>query len=115
MAASEEVIAGAVKRFQDEVPPFANLKLVVGLELTAGGLTGPAKSERYRIEVPGPKVAEGDADGARVELSIPKAMFEILAKEGSLADWKDAFYYGHLKVAGDQRVKRLLGKAIASV
>jgi hypothetical protein len=39
-------------------------------------------------------------------------MFTLLAEEGQLADWRDAFYYGHLKVSGDDRVKRLLGKAI---
>ena len=38
-------------------------------------------------------------------------MFDVLAKEGGLADWRDAFY-GHLKVEGDARVKRLLGRAI---
>ena len=43
---------------------------------------------------------------------MPKAMFDLLAKEGGLADWRDAFFYGHLKVEGDARVKRLLGRAI---
>jgi hypothetical protein len=106
------LVAGAVAKVRDQVPAFANLKLVFGLELTAGGLTGPAKSEHFRVELPGPKVKEGDADDGRLQLSIPRAMFEILAKEGDLADWKDAFYYGHLKVEGDPRVRRLLGKAI---
>jgi hypothetical protein len=39
-------------------------------------------------------------------------MFNLLAEEGELADWKDAFYTDHLKVEGDPRVRRLLGKAI---
>lgn len=115
MATGEkELVAGAVRRLQEEVPALANLKLVGALELTAGGLTGPSKSQRYRVEVPGPKVSQGDADDARIALSIPKAMFDLLAKEGSLADWRDALYYGHLKATGDQRVLRLLGKAIAA-
>jgi hypothetical protein len=113
-ATSPDLIADAVKRVRDEVPAFTNLKLVFSLELTAGGLTGPAKSELYRIELPGPEVTAGDAEDARLALSVPKAMFELLAKEGGLADWKDAFYYGHLKVAGDDRVRRLLGKAITA-
>ena len=45
-------------------------------------------------------------------LSVPKPMFDLLAEEGGLADWRDAYHYGHLKVGGDERVKRLLGKAI---
>jgi hypothetical protein len=112
VATTEELIAGAVERIRDEVPAFTNLKLVLALEVTAGGLTGPAKTDPYRVELPGPKVAAGDADDARLRLSIPRAMFDVLAAEGALADWKDAYYYGHLKVDGDARVKRLLGKAI---
>ena len=73
---------------------------------------GPAKTDAYRIEVPGPKVDAGEPEDARLRLSIPKPMFEVLADEGALADWKDAYYYGHLKVGGDPRIKRLLGKAI---
>ena len=57
-------------------------------------------------------MSEDEPADARLALSIPKTMFKLLAEEGSLADWRDAFHYGHLKVTGDQRVKRLLGKAI---
>jgi hypothetical protein len=110
--ATSELIASAVAGIRDEVPAFANLKLVLGLELTTGGLTGPARTDRFRIELPGPSVSEGEAEDARVQLAIPKAMFDLLAAEGGLADWKDAFYYGHLRVSGDERVKRLLGRAI---
>ena len=39
-------------------------------------------------------------------------MFNLLAEEGELADWREAYHYGHLKVAGDRRVMRLLGRAI---
>lgn len=112
MASTSDLIVVAVQRVQAEVPALAKLKLVFSLELTAGGLTSSAKSERYRVELPGPKVSEGEPDDARLALSIPKTMFKLLAEEGSLADWRDAFHYGHLKVTGDQRVKRLLGKAI---
>jgi hypothetical protein len=114
VAASSELILVAVQRVQAEAPALANLKLVFSLELTSGGLTRPGESELFRIEVPGPKVTEGDADDARIMLSVPKTMFTLLAEEGGLADWRDAFHYGHLKVGGDSRVKRLLGKAIAA-
>jgi hypothetical protein len=42
-------------------------------------------------------------------------MFGLLADEGQLVDWREAFHYGHLKVDGDPRVKRLLGQAIGGV
>ena len=114
MASSKDKVVVAVQRFQASVPAFAKLKLVVGLELTAGGLTGPRESENFTVEVPGPKVTEGAPEEARLHLAIPKTMFDVLAEEAELADWKDAYYYGHLKVTGDGRVKRLLGKAIES-
>lgn len=114
MASTSDLIVVAVQRFVAAVPAFAKLKLVVGLELTAGGLMGPSKSENFRIEVPGPQVSGGAADDARLQLTLPKPMFDVLAEEAELADWRDAYYYGHLKVVGDGRVKRLLGKAIDS-
>jgi hypothetical protein len=113
MASNADMVVVAVQRLQGQLPALANLKLVFSLELTSGGLMGPGKSENLRIELPGPKVTEGEADDARITLSIPEAMFKLLAEEGDLADWKDAFYYGHLKVGGDPRVKKLIGKAIS--
>ena len=112
MASNADLTVVAVQRLQGQLPALANLKLVFSLELTSGGLMGPGKSEQLRIEVPGPKVTEAEAGDARITLSIPEAMFKLLAEEGDLADWKDAFYYGHLKVGGDPRVRKLLGKAI---
>ncbi len=112
MASTADLVVVAVQRLQGQLPALKNLKLVVSLELTSGGLMGPGKSEQLRIELPGPKVTEDEATDARITLSIPEAMFKLLAEEGDLADWKDAFYYGHLKVGGDPRVKKLIGKAI---
>ena len=112
MASTSDLIIVAIQRLQPQVPALAKLKLVFGLELTAGGLTGPGESEQFRVEIPGPKVSEGFPEDARLQLQMPRAMFGILAEEGELMDWKEAFYYGHLKVEGDARVKRLLGQAI---
>ena len=112
MPSTSDLIIVALQRLQPQVPAFAKLKLVFGLELTAGGLTGPGESEEFRIEIPGPKVSAGHAEDARLHLEMPRAMFGLLAEEGELMDWKEAFYYGHLKVDGDARVRRLLGQAI---
>ena len=112
MASTEELIVAAVERVQEQAPSLAKLKLVVALELTSGGLTGPGKTDIYRIEVPGPKVSAGEPDDARLTLTIPKTMFDLIAAEGGLADWREALHYGHLKVGGDSRVKRVIGRAI---
>lgn len=114
MAATGELIIVAIQRLQAQVPAFAKLKLVLGLELTAGGLTGPGEAERYRIELPGPKVGNGAGEDERISLTIPRTMFAVLAEEGQLADWREAYHYGHLKAQGDPKVLRLLGRTIAS-
>ena len=112
MPTSAQQIAAAVTRFQRQVPALAKLKLVFGLELTSRGLTGEGEPERFRIEVPGPRVAEGAGDDERLVISIPATMFRVLASDGELADWQEALHYRHLQVEGDARVKRLLGQAI---
>lgn len=112
MPSDSEQISGAVSRLQQQVPKLANLKLVFGLELTAGGLMGPAQADEFRVELPGPKVSPGPGEDERVRLSIPRTMFKLLAEEGQLVDWREAYRYGHLKVEGDARVIRLLGQAI---
>ena len=112
MASEAELIRGAVGRLQGQAPKLAGLKLVFGVELTGGGLTGPARSQRFRVELPGPQVSDGAGDDERLTVSIPRPMFALLAEEGELVDWREAYHYGHLKVSGDSRVIRLLGRAI---
>jgi hypothetical protein len=112
MPTSTSEIAHAVKRFQDQVPALAKLRIVVGLELTSRGLTSEGEPERFHVEVPGPKVTEGVGDDERLVISVPATMFKLLAAEGELADWQEALHYRHLQVEGDPRVKRLLGQAI---
>ena len=109
-----EKISRAISRVQAEVPKLAGLKLVFGLELTVGGLTGPGESERYRIALPGPEISQGTGDDERLTITVPRTMFDLLADEGRLVDWREAFHYGHLKVSGDSRVMRLVGRAIGS-
>jgi hypothetical protein len=112
MATSTEQIARAVKRFQGHVPALANLKLVFGLELTTQILAGEAEPERFRVQLPGPKVTEGGGDDERIKIQIPATMFKVLGEEGELADWQEALHYRHVQIEGDPRVQRLLGQAI---
>ena len=112
MATTSAEIAAAVKRFQQQVPALAKLRLAFGLELTSRGLTGEHEPERFHVVVPGPQVSEGEAGGERVVIAMPETMFRVLATEGELADWQEAFHYRHVTVEGDSRVKRLIGQAI---
>ncbi|MDX6604075.1 MAG: hypothetical protein QOF23_584 [Solirubrobacterales bacterium] len=107
MASAEELIRGAIGRVQNEVPALEKLKLVFGLELPARG-----DVQVFRVELPGPKIKKGFSDDERLRLSIPRSMFNILATEGEVADWREAFEHGHLKVEGNPKVQQLIGQVI---
>jgi hypothetical protein len=106
-ADTRELIAGAVRRFGDDVPALRSLKLVIRLELRARGDT-----PIWRIEVPGPKVTKDPAGDARVDVSTPRTFFNELAKDGRLEDWVEAYEHGYVKVSGDAAVIKLLGNVI---
>ena len=114
MASTEELIVAAVGRVQGEAPALAKLKLVVGARADLGRahrarqVRRPTGS-RSRAR----RSTAGEPEDARLQLTIPKTMFERARRRGRprrLA--RGAYYYGHLKVGGDPRVKRLLGQAI---
>jgi hypothetical protein len=102
------LIAQAVERFGEEVPALKNLKVVIRLELRARGHDAPV----WRVEVPGPKISKDPAGDARVEVSIPRSHFNELAKDGALKHWVEAFDHGHVNVAGDAAVVKLVGAVI---
>lgn len=107
-ADTRALIAEAVERFGEEVPALRNLKVVIRLELRARGHDAPV----WRVELPGPKIAKDPAGDARVEISIPRSHFNELAKDGRLKHWVDAYEHGHVNVAGDTAVVKLVGNVI---
>jgi hypothetical protein len=102
------LIEQAVASFGEEVPALKNLKVVVRLELRARGHDAPV----WRVEVPGPKVTKDPAGDARVEVSIPRSHFNELARDGGLKHWVEAYDHGHVNVAGDSAVVKLVGAVI---
>jgi len=107
VASAPDLIKTAVARIQNEAPALAKLKLVFGVELPARG-----DVQVFRVEVPGPKIRKGFSEDERLRVSVPRAMFNILAPEGELADWKEAYEHGHLKIEGDRKVQQLIGQVI---
>jgi hypothetical protein len=105
---TKALIARAIERLSEQVPALRQLKLVIKLELRARGGNAPI----WRVEVPGPKIDRDPAGDARVEVSIARSHFNELAAEGRLKDWTEAYDLGHLKVAGDPAVTRLIGNVI---
>ena len=110
MSASDTkaLIVRAVERLQEEVPAFRQVKLVMKVELRARGGDAPI----WRVEVPGPKVDRDAAADSRLEVSVSRPHFNELAEDGRLRQWVDAYEHGHVTVAGDPGVVKLLGNVI---
>jgi hypothetical protein len=102
-ADTKALIETAVKRFLDEVPALANLKLVAGLDLRARG-----EPQLYRVELPGPKVTKGFAADAKVNISVSRSHFNELVTKGRVRDWRDAFAHGDAQATGIEQVIKLI-------
>ena len=107
-ADTRALIEQAVARFGEDVPALRNLQVVIRLELRARGHDAPV----WRVEVPGPKISKEPAGDARVEISIPRSHFNELAADGRLKHWVEAYEKGHVNVAGDGAVVKLVGNVI---
>ncbi len=101
------VIESAVARLIAEVPALRNLKLVLALDLRARGDT-----QQYRVEFPGPKVTKDIGADARVRVEVPRAFFNEMAKDGGVADWREAFMYGQAKATGPTQILQLIERVV---
>lgn len=100
---AKTLIETAISRFLGEVPALAPLKLIFAVELRGRG-----DVQMYRVELPGPKITKGIAPDARVRVEMPRAFFNIMAKEAELADWREAFMYGKAKATGVDQIIKLI-------
>lgn len=100
---AKTLIELAVTRFLDEVPAFKQMKLVVGVDLRGRG-----DIQQYRVELPGPKVTKDMATDARVRVEMPRAFFNVMAREAAVADWVEAFTYGQAKATGSSEILKLI-------
>jgi len=107
VADTKSEIEAVVRRFQEEVPALAKLKLTFGLQLRGRG-----DVQAFSVEVPGPTVSRGVPDHARVTVHMPRATFNELAEDGSVAAYRRAFEGGHIKVEGDAAVQKLIGQVV---
>ncbi|MEA2148600.1 MAG: hypothetical protein QOD69_430 [Solirubrobacteraceae bacterium] len=100
---AKALIDTAIKRFLEEVPALAPLKLVFAVELRGRG-----DVQMFRVQLPGPKITKGIAEDARVRVEMPRAFFNIMAREAEIADWREAFMYGKAKATGVQEIIKLI-------
>jgi hypothetical protein len=104
---AKELIETAVKRVLEDVPSLQPLKLVFGLDLRGRG-----DVQQYRVELPGPVVTKDIAADARVRVEVPRAFFNEMAKDGRIADWREAFMYGQAKASGTTQILQLIQRVV---
>ena len=100
---ARSLIELAVGRFVEEVPALAPIKLIVGVELRGRG-----DVQHFRLEMPDRKVTKGPAADARLRVDMRREFFNVMAKEGKIADWIEAFTYGQAKATGPEQIMRLI-------
>ena len=104
---AKALIEQAVQNFQAEVPALQQLRLVAAIELHGRGDT-----QIYRVEVPGPKVTKDIGADARVRISMQRAFFNVMATDGKVADWREAFTYGQAKASGPTQMLKLIENVV---
>jgi hypothetical protein len=108
MASTQDLIKTAIERFQAEVPALAPLKLVFELELRGRG-----DVQMFRVELPGPKISKAaSTQDARVTVEFQRAEFNRLAEEGHVADYREAYEAGHIRVSGDSGIQKLIAQVV---
>ena len=100
---AKALIELATRRFLEEVPALAPMKLVVGVELRGRG-----DVQHFRLEMPEIKVTKGPAADARVRTEMRREFFNVMAREGKVPDWVEAFTYGQAKATGVEQYLRLI-------
>lgn len=100
---AKTLIEVAVRRFIEEVPALAPVKLVVGVELRGRG-----DVQQFRVEMPELKVTKGPAADARVRVDMRREFFNVMAREAKVPDWIEAFTYGQAKASGPDQIVKLI-------
>ena len=97
----------ATNRFLSEVPALEPIKLVVGVELRGRG-----DVQQFRLEMPGVQVTKGSATDARLRVDMRRGFFNVMAREGKVPDWIEAFTYGQAKATGPDQFLRLITNVV---
>ena len=104
---AKALIELAVRRFVGEVPALEPIKLVVGVELRGRG-----DVQQFRLEMPGVQVTKGPAIDARLRVDMRREFFNVMAREGKVPDWIEAFTYGQAKATGPDQFLRLITNVV---
>ena len=104
---AKTLIETAVSRFLEEVPALEPMKLVVAVELRGRG-----DVQHFRLEMPGIKVTKTPPSDARVRVEMRREFFNVMANEGKVPDWIEAFTYGQAKATGPGQILKLIANVV---
>jgi hypothetical protein len=104
---AKTLIELATRRFIEEVPALAPIKLIVGVELRGRG-----DVQQFRLEMPDVKVIKDSAPDARVRVEMRREFFNVMAAEGKVPDWVEAFTYGQAKASGPEQFLKLIRNVV---
>ena len=62
--------------------------------------------------MPGVKVTKGPAADARMRVEMRREFFNVMAKEGKVPDWVEAFTYGQAKATGPEQFLKLIANVV---
>jgi len=100
---AKTLIETATRNFLTEVPALAPMKLIVGVELRGRG-----DVQQFRLELPDIKVTKDAAADSKVRLEMQRAFFNVMAVDGKVPDWIEAFTYGQAKASGPPQILKLI-------
>ncbi len=100
---AKTLIETATRNFLGEVPALAPMKLVVGVDLRGRG-----DLQQFRLELPDITVTKDTAADAKVRVEMQRAFFNVMAVDGKVPDWIEAFTYGQAKATGPSQILRLI-------
>lgn len=107
MPRAQDLIGQSYLRLIAEVPPLDHLKVVIRLELRGRG-----DVQVFRVRTPGPEITKGEPDDARLDVSLPRSLFNRLADDGTVKDWREGIESGQIKLAGDHEVEKLIAMVV---
>jgi len=104
---AKTLIELATRRFLEEVPALAPIKLLVSVELRGRG-----DVQHFSLQMPEVKVAKGSPPDPHVRVDMRREFFNVMAREGKVPDWIEAFTYGQAKASGPEQFLKLIVKVV---
>ncbi|MGO8904949.1 MAG: hypothetical protein ACLQMH_04910 [Solirubrobacteraceae bacterium] len=104
---AKALIELATRRFIEEVPALAPIKLLVSVELRGRG-----DVQHFSLQMPEVTVTKGSPPDPHVRVDMRREFFNVMAREGKVPDWIEAFTYGQAKASGPEQFLKLIVKVV---